>query len=197
MVVTTTESPGRDPKVTTSTGVGESNRRGRWLGRCGARKGQSRSTQTEKPPAYGGAVMGTETAGHQRMAKMVRRAVHEVSEIQAEARAEQRRHEELLADMAARREALETGYEETTEKLEAELAGLRADAQQEREQLLADVKQRAGEATQQRIKVLEQLMGVYRDLEAVPGALEAAYQELKNLPEQSVIMPLDEKISTG
>jgi hypothetical protein len=99
--------------------------------------------------------------------------------------------------MAARREALETGYEETKEEFEAESAGLRADAQQEREQLLADVKRRAGEATQQRIKLLEQLTGVYRDLGAVPAALEAAHQELKNLPEQSVIMPLDEKISTG
>ena len=71
---------------------------------------------------------------------------------------------------------------------------LRADAQQEREQLLADAKQEADhyreqarraadEAIEQRIKVLEQLMGVYRDLEAVPAALESAYQELKNPPE--------------
>ena len=35
------------------------------------------------------------------------------------------------------------------------------------------------EASQQRIKVLEQLMGVYRDLEAVPATLESAYQERK------------------
>jgi hypothetical protein len=50
--------------VTTSTGVGESNQRGRWHSRCGARKGQSWSARTQKPPAYGGAVMSTETAGH-------------------------------------------------------------------------------------------------------------------------------------
>ena len=72
---------------------------------------------------------------------------------------------------------------ETKEKLEAELTRLRADAQQEREQLLADVKQQADdyreqarraldEATQRRIQVLEQLMGVYRDLDGVPAALE-------------------------
>ena len=60
-----------------------------------------------------------------------------------------------------------------------------------REQLLADAKlaadhyreqarQAIEEAMQQRIKVLEQLMGVYRDLEGVPATLESAYQELKN-----------------
>ena len=85
---------------------------------------------------------------------------------------------------------------ETKEKLEAELTRLRADAQQEREQLLADVKQQADdyreqarraldEATQRRIQVLEQLMGVYRDLDGVPAALESAYHELKNPPEES------------
>ena len=76
---------------------------------------------------------------------------------------------------------------ETKEKLEADLASLRDDAQQAREQLLADAKQRADrdreearravdEASQQRIKILEQLMGVYRDLESVPAALESAYR---------------------
>ena len=63
--VTTIESPGEIRKVTTSTGVWESNRRGRGnTDTCGARKGQSRSARTQEPPAYGGAVMGTETAGH-------------------------------------------------------------------------------------------------------------------------------------
>jgi hypothetical protein len=92
-------------------------------------------------------------AMQQRMAKMLRRAVYEVSEMQAEARAqaealiaaaeaeveaEQQKHEELLADMAAQLEALGTEYGETKEKLDAELASLRADAQQVRDQLLAD-----------------------------------------------------------
>ena len=95
-------------------------------------------------------------AVQQRMAQMLRRAVDEVSDMQAEARAEaealiaaaeaeveaeQRKHKEQLADLVAQREALETDYAETKEKLEDELSGLRADAQQEREQLLADVKQ--------------------------------------------------------
>jgi cell division septum initiation protein DivIVA len=154
-------------------------------------------------------------AMQQRMAKMLRRAVDEVSEMQAEARAEadamiaaaevevqaeQRKHEELLEDLVAQREALETDYADTKEKLEAELTRLRADARQEREQLLADVKQQADhyreqarravdEATQQRIQVLEQLMGVYRDLDGVPAALESAYHELKN--------PHDDKVSAG
>jgi cell division septum initiation protein DivIVA len=162
-------------------------------------------------------------AMQERMAKMLRRAVDEVSEMQAEARAEaealiagaeaeveatRRNHQELLADMAAQQKALEAEYQETKETLEAELASLRADAQQAREQLLADAKQRADRdreearlaveaASRQRIKVLEQLMGVYRDLEAVPAALESAYQERKNPPEASTAVPLGEKVGTG
>lgn len=154
-------------------------------------------------------------AVQQRMAKMLRQAVDEVAEMEAEARAEaegliaaaeaeaeatQQKRQEVLADMAAQREALDAEYEETKRKYDAELAGLRADAQQEREQLLADAIQEADhyreqarraveEATQQRILVLERLMGVYRDLEEVPATLEAAYRELKN--------PSDRKVSTG
>ena len=159
----------------------------------------------------------------QRMAKMLRRAVDEVSEMQAEARAEaealiaaaeaeveaeQRKHEQVLADLEARRKAMEAEYEESKNKLEAELVSLRTDADQEREQLLADAKQAADhyreqarqaadKATQQRIRILEQLMGVYRDLEPVPAALESAYEEQKNPPEASTVVPLDEKVSTG
>ena len=162
-------------------------------------------------------------AMQQRMAKMLRRAVDEVSEMQAEARAEaealiaaaeveaeasRQRREELLADMAAQQKALEAEYEETKKKLDAELASLRADAQQAREQLLAEAKQSSDRAREearravdqagrQRIKILEQLMGVYRDLETVPAALESAYQERKNAPEASAVVPLDEKVSTG
>ena len=154
-------------------------------------------------------------AVQQRMAKMLRRAVDEIAEMQTEARAEAEaviaaaeaeaedtrlKRDEMLADLAAHREALEAEYEETKEMLQAELASLRDDAQQERERLLADAKQRADqdreearravdEASQQRIKILEELMGVYRDLETVPAALESAYQEQKN--------PLDEKVSAG
>ena len=139
-------------------------------------------------------------AVQQRMAQMLRRAVDEVAEMQAEAQAEaealvtqaqaeaeatQQKRKELLAEMAAQREALE-----------AELAGMRADLQEEREQLLADAKREADryreqsrkateEAMQQRVKVLEQLMGVYRDLGEVPAALESAYQELKNPPDST------------
>jgi cell division septum initiation protein DivIVA len=161
-------------------------------------------------------------AVQQRMAKMLRRAVDEVSEMQAEARAEadaliaaagveveaaRRKREELLAEMAAQRKALEAESEETKEKLDAELAGLRADAQQARERLLADAQQRADrnraearravdEAGQQRIDILEQLIGVYRDLETVPAALESAYQERRNPPEANGV-PLDDKVSAG
>ena len=148
-------------------------------------------------------------AMQQRMANMLRRAVDEVAEMQAEARAEaaaligaaeaeieaeQRKHKDQLAELVARQEALEADHTESKEKLEAELASIREDAQEEREQLIADAKLDADhyreearravdEATQQRVKVLEQLMGVYRDLEGVPADLESAYQELKNPPE--------------
>ena len=166
-------------------------------------------------------------AMQQRMAKMLRRAVDEISEMQAEARAEaealiaaaeaeaeatHRKRDELLADMAAQQKALQAEYQETKEELEAELASLRADAQQAREQLLEEARQRADRdreearravdvASRQRIEILEQLMGVYRDLEAVPAALESAYEERKNPPQASVeadaVVPSDEKVSTG
>jgi len=40
-------------------------------------------------------------------------------------------------------------------------------------------------------------MSVYRDLDAVPDALESAYQERKNPPEAGVMVSLDQKVSTG
>ena len=78
-------------------------------------------------------------AVQQRMSKMLRRAVDEVSEMQAEARAEadaliaaaqaeveasQRKREELLADMAAQRKALEAECKETKETLEGKKLSL-------------------------------------------------------------------------
>jgi cell division septum initiation protein DivIVA len=166
-------------------------------------------------------------AVQQRMAKMLRSAVDEVSEMQAEARAEadaliaaaeaeiedeQRKHKEQLADMAAQREALEAECEETKKRLAAELADLRAETQaaidqawqnfqRECEQSLEQARQGVDDASQRRIRILEQLMGVYRDLEAVPGALESAYQEGKDPPEPDSeagnVVRLDEKVSTG
>ena len=76
-----------------------------------------------------------------------------------------------------------------------------AAADQERRQLLADAKQGADqyreqtrravdEASQQRIRILEQLVGVYSDLEGFPAALESAYQERKNPAEASIVVPL-------
>jgi cell division septum initiation protein DivIVA len=147
-------------------------------------------------------------AMQQRMAKMLRHAVAEVSEMQAEARTEaealiaaseaeieaaQQEHKKLLADMTTQLDKLETEHQETKKRLDAELAGMPADLQEERDQLLADAKHEADHlreqsrkaterAMQQRVRVLEQLMGVYRDLEEVPAALESAYQELKNPP---------------
>ena len=150
-------------------------------------------------------------AMQQRMAKMLQRAVDEITEMQTEARAEadaliaattaeaeaeQRKHRELLADMVAKRSALSAEYEETKKELDEEFAATRRNAQQQREQLLADSKQEADDCREQarrevheakelRIRVLEQLMGVYRDLEEVPATLESAYREAKDSPEAS------------
>ncbi|MEM6109628.1 cell division protein DivIVA [Mycobacterium sp. 050272] len=172
------------------------------------------------------ALTDTSPAPHaiqQRMAKMLSRAVEEISEMQAEARAEaealisaaeaeieaeQRKHRDVLADLASRQKAMEAEYRQTRETLEAELAGMRDDAHKAREQLLTDAKERidrdreqarraVNAATDRRIKVLEQLMGVYRDLETVPAALEAAYHEQKNPPQDSAAAPAEEKVSTG
>jgi len=164
-------------------------------------------------------------AVQQRMAKMLRRAVDEVSEMQAEARAEadamiadaeaeaqatQQKREEMLAEMAEQKKAMEAEYEQTKEKLESELKSLRTDAQQAREKLLAEAKERADrdrddarravdDATRQRIKILEQLMGVYRDLETVPAALDSAYEERKNTPDSDsdAADRTDEKVSVS
>ena len=149
----------------------------------------------------------------ERMAKLFRQAVEEVSEMRSEAQAEaaaliaaaeveveaaQQKHKEELAELAAQKRALKAECAETKKALEAEVAGIRADAEQERERLLAEAKDEADhyreqvkaavdEASLQRLKVLEQLMGVYRDLEAVPAALESAYQEIKNPAETSTV----------
>lgn len=158
-----------------------------------------------------------------RMANMLRRAVDEVSQMQAEAQAEakeliaaaeaeaedsRRRHEEELADMAARRQALEAEYEERKKSIDAELAAMRAETEQaideawrearrEADHYRDQAQRAADEAIGQRIRILEQLAGVYRDLESVPGALASAYQEQKNSPEASVLAPLDERVATG
>jgi DivIVA domain-containing protein len=162
-------------------------------------------------------------AMQQRMAKMLRRAVDEVAEMQAEARAEadaliaaalaeteaaQREHEELLEDMAARLQAQEAEYEEIKKKLEAELARMRAetqstidearrDARHEADQQREQARRAVEEAGQRRIKILEQLMDVYRDLETVPATLESAYRDQSNPPEANAATRLDRKVSTG
>jgi cell division septum initiation protein DivIVA len=173
-------------------------------------------------------------AVQQRMAKMLRQAVDEVSEMQAEAQAEaaaliakakaeadaeQQKHKELLADLGAQLKARQAEYDEAKTKVEAELDRMSAEnrsaideawqeAQQEREQLLADAtleadhyreqaRQAVDETSQQRIEILEQLMGVYRDLESVPATLESAYREAKNATEASAEARSDQEVSAG
>jgi cell division septum initiation protein DivIVA len=173
-------------------------------------------------------------AVQQRMAKMLRSAVDDISEMQDEAKAEaaaliaeakagaeaeQQKQLGLLADLGEQVKTRETEYEEAKKKLGAELDRMSAetqsaiaeawqDAEEERAQLIADAKLEAAhhrdqarravdEASQQRIEILEQLMGVYRDLEGVPATLESAYQELKNPEEARAEEPSDQKVSTG
>jgi cell division septum initiation protein DivIVA len=173
-------------------------------------------------------------AVQQRMAKMLRSAVDDISEMQAEAEAEaaalkakakaeaeaeQQKHLELLADLGEQLKTRETEYEEAKKNLGAELDRMSAetqsaiaeawqDAQEERAQLIADAKLEADhyreqarravdQATQQRIEVLEQLMGVYRDLESVPATLESAYRELKDAKEASAESSSDQKVSAN
>jgi cell division septum initiation protein DivIVA len=169
-----------------------------------------------------------------RMAKMLRSAVDDVSEMQAEGKAEaaaliaeakaeveaeQRKHEERLAELGEQVKSRETEYEKAKENLGTELDRMTAetqsaiaaawqDAEEEREQLLADAKleadhyreqarRAANEAGQQRVEILEQLMGVYRDLESVPATLESAYRELKDSDEENAETPSDQKVSTN
>ena len=140
-----------------------------------------------------------------------------IAKAKAEAEAEQQKHVQLLADLGEQLKSREVEYEKAKEKLGAELDRMSAetqsaiaaawqDAQEEREQLLADAKleadhyreqarQAVHQASQQRIEVLEQLMGVYRDLESVPATLESAYRELKDADEASVEASPDQNVN--
>lgn len=161
-------------------------------------------------------------AMQQRMAKMLQRAVEDVSQMQAEARseareliaaaeaeieAEQSKHRAQLADLVAQQRALESQCAQTKKELDAELAGMRAeaesaldearrDAQQEHDELVEHAWQAVDEASQRRIRILEQLMGIYRDLETVPAALQSAYNELNDEGTDTVVS-LDGKVRTG
>lgn len=115
-----------------------------------------------------------------RMAKLLRRAIDEISQMQDESRAEvealiaqaeaeaeaaQREHRELLADVAAQRKAVEAECAASRKEFDAELARLRAEAQsaidaawqeaqRERDQLLTDAKERARHSDEQARRAL-------------------------------------------
>jgi cell division septum initiation protein DivIVA len=158
-----------------------------------------------------------------RMGNLLQRAIDEVAQMQAEARAEaeeliasaeaeaaagRQSHEEQSAQWVAQREAMQAEFDEAKKRLEDELAGMRAeteraideawrDARREADHYRDQAQRAADEASQQRIRILEQLKRVHGELETVPDALAAAYQEQKNLPEADVAVPLDEKVSAG
>ncbi|MHA7650464.1 cell division protein DivIVA [Mycobacterium sp. ML4] len=159
----------------------------------------------------------TSTSPHamqQRMATMLRRAVEEVSQMQAEARAEadaliaaaeadieaqQQKSKEQLAEMAERLRALQAEYEETKAKQESELANMRADAeseigeawqqaQRERDQLLADAKQEADHYREQARRAVDeatqQRINVLEQLMNVYRDLEPVPAALESAYEQ-------------
>jgi cell division septum initiation protein DivIVA len=158
-----------------------------------------------------------------RMANLLQRAVDEVSQMQTEARAEaeeliasaeaeaeavRHKQQEQSAEWAAQRDTAQADFDETKKRLDAELASMRdeteraieeawRDARREADHYREQARRAADEASQQRIKILEQLTRVHSELEPVPAALAAAYQEQKNLPEASVAVPLDEKVNAG
>lgn len=144
-------------------------------------------------------------AMQQRMAKMLRRAVDEVSEMRAEASAEaealiaaarveaeeeRRKHEVLLTGLAGQVKTLEAEYTETREKLDDELARMRAetkaaiddawqDAQGERERLLADAKQEADHYREQARRAVDEAS---RQRIEVLEQLVAVYRDLEPVP---------------
>lgn len=153
-------------------------------------------------------------AMQQRMAKMLRRAVDEVSQMQAESRAEaealiasaeadieadQQKSKEQLAEMAEQLKALQAEYEETKAKQESELSIMRADsqarideawreAQQERDQLLADARQEADHYRDQARRAVEeatqQRINVLEQLMAVYRDLEPVPAALQSAYEE-------------
>ena len=140
-----------------------------------------------------------------------------IAEAVAEAESERRRYEDVVTDLIAQQRSMEAEYEETKERLEAELADMRAEAQsaideawrnaqRERQQLLAGAREDADqdreharrmvdEASHRRIRILEQLVGVHRDLDSLPATLEAAYEEQKVALGENA--DLHAKVSTG
>ncbi|MDP7702771.1 cell division protein DivIVA [Mycobacterium sp. TY815] len=153
-------------------------------------------------------------AMQQRMAKMLRRAVDEVSQMQSEARAEadamiaaaeadaeaeQQKSKERLAEMAEQLNALQAEYEETKAKQEAELANMRNDAEseigeawdqarRERDQLLADAKQEADHYREQARRAVDQAtqqrINVLEQLMSVYRDLEPVPAALESAYEQ-------------
>ncbi len=169
-----------------------------------------------------------------RMAELLRHAVEEVAQMRAEAKAEiealvtgieseaegaRQKYEDMLADTAAQRSAVEADCAEAKRKLEAKLARMHAEtqsaidhewqkAQQERDQLLADAKREADdyrerarraadEANLQRIKILEGLMVACRGLESVPATPESACEDRNESSGAGVVMPFEQKTHTG
>ncbi|HZC94031.1 MAG TPA: cell division protein DivIVA [Mycobacterium sp.] len=144
-------------------------------------------------------------AVQQRLAKMLRQAVDEVSELRAEAQAEaaalsakakaeaeaeQQKHKELLADLCAQLNARQAEYDEAKATVEAELDRMSAenqsaidaawqDAQQEREQLLADAKLEADHYREQARRAVEEAS---QQRIEILERLTGVYRDLEGVP---------------
>jgi cell division septum initiation protein DivIVA len=106
----------------------------------------------------------TSTSAHAmtyRLSKLLRNAIDEVSEMQAEARTE------AAAWVAAAK---------------ADADKLLNDSKDEATRRLDQARRATEELTQQRISILEQLMAVSRKFESLPAALESAYLQRDNPP---------------
>jgi hypothetical protein len=75
--------------------------------------------------------------------------------------------------------AIAQAWQDARDERERLLAAAKVQADHQREQARRAVEQ----ARRQRIEILEALMGVHRDLESVPDALESAYRELNEADE--------------
>jgi cell division septum initiation protein DivIVA len=144
-------------------------------------------------------------AVQQRLAKMLRQAVDEVSELRseaqaeaaaliaeakAEAEAEQQKHKVLLADLCAQLNARQAEYDEAKATVEAELDRMSAenqsaidaawqDAQQEREQLLADAKLEADYYREQARRAVEEAS---QQRVEILERLMGVYRDLEGVP---------------
>lgn len=122
-----------------------------------------------------GVLNDTSTSAHAmtyRISNLLRTAIDEVCDMQAEAQTEAAAW--VSAAKADAEKLLNDARDEATRRLN--------DAKEEATRRLEQARRATEEMGQQRIGILEQLMAVHRKLENLPGALQSAYQQMDNPP---------------